>query len=136
MLAGSTLSTAIIALILGGVGIIFTVFNLYVAARNRRLDEEDKQDQRAAEQSYKYSKEVQVEPVVFASRGDGCPLWSLSAAPLPYIGLVACKQAEEALVVSFKLILVLMIWHHFGDMMHVNDQESKTKLHQLQGKAH
>ncbi|DBA97048.1 TPA: Lipase-like pad4 [Trebouxia sp. C0004] len=59
MLAGSTLSTAVVALILGGVGIIFTVFNLYVTARNRRLDEEDKQDQRAAEQSYKYSKEVQ-----------------------------------------------------------------------------
>ncbi len=64
MLAGSTLSTAIIALILGGVGVIFTVFNLYVAARNRRLDQEDKQDQRAAEQSYKYSKESQVEPLV------------------------------------------------------------------------
>ncbi len=48
----------------GSVGVIFTVFNLYVAARNRRLDEQDKQDQRAAEQSYKYSKEVQVEPVV------------------------------------------------------------------------
>ena len=60
MLAGSTLSTAVVALILGGVGIVFTVFNLYVAARNRRLDEEDKQDQRAAELSYKYSKEVQV----------------------------------------------------------------------------
>ena len=64
MLAGSTLSTAIMALILGDVGVIFTVFNLYVAARNRRLDEQDKHDQRAAEQSYKYSKEVQVEPVV------------------------------------------------------------------------
>lgn len=64
MLAGSTLSTAIIALTLGGVGIIFTVFNLYVAARKRRLDEEDKQDRRAAEQSYKYSKETQVEPLV------------------------------------------------------------------------
>lgn len=60
MLTGSTLSTAVLALILGGAGLIFSVFNFFVAARNRRLDEEDKKDQRAAEQSYKYSKEVQV----------------------------------------------------------------------------
>lgn len=60
MLAGSTLSTAVLALILGGAGLIFSIFNFYVSARNRRLDEEDKKDQRAAEQSYKYSKEVQV----------------------------------------------------------------------------
>ena len=66
MLAGSTLSTAVLALILGGAGLIFSIFNFFVAARNRRLDEEDKKDQRAAEQSYKYSKEVQVVDAVLS----------------------------------------------------------------------
>ena len=60
MLAGSTLSTAVIALFLGAIGVVFSVLNLYVAARNRRLDEEDRREQRAAELSYKYSKEIQV----------------------------------------------------------------------------
>lgn len=64
MIAGSTLSTAVIALILGYVGIVFMVSNLYVAARKRRLHAEDRQDQPAADKSQKYSKEVQVEPVV------------------------------------------------------------------------
>ena len=58
MLAGGTLPTAIIALILGGFGVVFTIFNLHVAACNRKLDEEERQNQRAVEQSHKFSKEV------------------------------------------------------------------------------
>ena len=51
---------AILALVLSGIGLTLGIANLIIAQRNRVSDAEDKKESRAAEQAYKYSKEVQV----------------------------------------------------------------------------
>lgn len=52
--------TAILALILSGVSLAIGLANLIVSQRNRLVDASEKKENRAAEQAYKYSKEVQV----------------------------------------------------------------------------
>lgn len=98
MLAGSTLSTAVLALILGGAGLLFSIVNFVVAARNRRQDEEDKKDQRAAEQSYKYSKEVQVldHQLKYASG---------RARPLPSVFCLAAVHGYKQHSVNYHALL-------------------------------
>lgn len=51
--------TAIFALALSGVSLAIGLANLIIAQRNRLVDASEKMDSRAAEQAYKYSKEVQ-----------------------------------------------------------------------------
>lgn len=51
---------AILALVLSGISLAFGVLNLIIGQRNRRIDAEERKESRAAEQAYKYSKEVQV----------------------------------------------------------------------------
>ncbi len=52
--------TAILALVLSGVSLAVGLANLIISQRNRLVDASEKKDSRAAEQAYKYSKEVQV----------------------------------------------------------------------------
>jgi hypothetical protein len=52
--------TAILALVLSGVSLAVGLANLVISQRNRLVDASEKKDSRAAEQAYKYSKEVQV----------------------------------------------------------------------------
>ncbi len=52
--------TAIFALVLSGVSLAIGLANLIVSQRNRLVDASEKKENRAAEQAYKYSKEVQV----------------------------------------------------------------------------
>ena len=52
--------TAVLALVLSGISLAIGVANLIIAQRNRLVDASDKKESRAAEQAYKYSKEVQV----------------------------------------------------------------------------
>lgn len=51
--------TAILALVLSGVSLAVGLANLIISQRNRLVDASEKKDSRAAEQAYKYSKEVQ-----------------------------------------------------------------------------
>lgn len=52
--------TAVLALILSGISLLVGVLNLIIGQRNRISDAAEKKESRAAEQAYKYSKEVQV----------------------------------------------------------------------------
>lgn len=51
---------AILALVLSGISLAVGLANLIIAHINRQADKEDKKESRAADQAYKYSKEVQV----------------------------------------------------------------------------
>lgn len=50
---------AILALVLSGISLAVGLANLIIAHINRQADKEDKKESRAADQAYKYSKEVQ-----------------------------------------------------------------------------
>ena len=52
--------TAVLALILSGISLLVGILNLVIGQRNRLADLAEKQESRAAEQAYKYSKEIQV----------------------------------------------------------------------------
>ncbi|DBA71910.1 TPA: hypothetical protein ACH3X2_010956 [Trebouxia sp. C0005] len=66
--------TAILALVLSGISLAIGLANLIISQRNRLVDASEKKDSRAAEQAYKYSKEVQVSMRCFTSCADttGC----------------------------------------------------------------
>ena len=51
----NTLPTAILAVVLSLVSLSVAVVNVFLSLRNRRLDEADKQEQRQAEISYRYT---------------------------------------------------------------------------------
>ena len=59
---------AILALVLSGISLVLGIANLIIGQRNRRSDAEEKKESRAAEQAYKYSKEVQVTLAVLGKR--------------------------------------------------------------------
>lgn len=62
--------TAILALVLSGVSLAVGLANLIISQRNRLVDASEKKDSRAAEQAYKYSKEVQVRLKICISCAD------------------------------------------------------------------
>lgn len=53
------------------------ILNLVIGQRNRVADAAEKKENKAAEQAYKYSKEVQVLSLFVVLQSPGKPVWRL-----------------------------------------------------------